>query len=427
MKSTSEGTAVPLRDVASDALATAGRAWLRLVLSAGTGLLSLGTLLLGIVIALLSLIGIGLVLLRPWLLLLRAVAELERRRIRALGVQAISPYEPLPRGWRAALTAVREDPSTRRDLMWLPLHATWGTAISLFGVQAGINVLTDLTFPLWAPLLPAGEATVLFGLVPLDAGTGWPLAVGLGLAWAVVFLVVTPFLVRACAAPGTRLLVPHPDLDLSARITQLTATRAAALDAHAKELRRLERALHDGAQNRLVGVAMLTGLARESLHRDPGTAEAMMERAHTAAEDALAELRAVVRSILPPVLAARGLEGAMTALAADCAVPCAVEVDVPVPCPASVEATAYFVAAEALTNVSRHSGADRAALTVRRTGDVLTVLVHDDGRGGARSDGSGGTGLAGIRQRAAAHDGRTRIESPPGGPTRVEVELPCGS
>lgn len=427
MTSANAGGAVPARHPVLRRLRAAGSAWLQLALSAGTALLALGTLLLGLGAALLCLVGVGLLLLRPWLRLLRVVAELERRRLRTLGLSMVSPYEPLPRGWRATLTAARQDPSTRRDLTWLALHATWGTALSLFGVQAGLNMIRDLTFPLWASWLPAEEATLLFGLVRVDEAGGGAVSVGLGLVWAIVFFVVNPHLVGPSASHGARLLPPHPGLDLSARITQLTATRAAALDAHAAELRRLERALHDGAQNRLVGVAMLTGLAQQAIGRDPAIAEAMMERAHTAAEEALAELRAVVRSILPPVLADRGLEGALAALAADCAVPCTVEVDIPVRLPASVEVTAYFVVAEALTNVSRHSGATRASLTARRRGDLLTVVIEDDGRGGAQLSSESGSGLAGIAQRVAAHDGTTQIVSPPGGPTWVEAELPCGS
>lgn len=403
------------------------RAWVHLVLAAGTGLFALCAVLLGLAVAVLSLIGLGLLLVRPWLALVRSIADLERARLRRLGHPMTPPYDPLPRGWRRAVEAVREDRATRRDLGWLVLHGTGGLVLAVIGVQSGTAMVTDLTSPLWARLLPRGEATVLLGLVQVDVGQGWIIALAAGLLAGIVFFVLTPLLDRATQETGLRLLSPHPDVDLSTRITQLTATRAAALDAHAVELRRIERALHDGAQNRLVGVAMLTGAARESVRQDPEMAEAMMERAHGAAEDALAELRGVVRSILPPVLADRGLQGALSALAAACAVPCTCEVEVAVRCPVSVESTAYFVAAEALTNVSRHSDASRAALEVRRTGDRLRVSVRDDGRGGARPGSSSGTGLAGIARRVAALDGTVQIDSPLGGPTLLEVELPCGS
>jgi signal transduction histidine kinase len=256
---------------------------------------------------------------------------------------------------------------------------------------------------------------------PLDA-----LAVSvLGLGWAALIVVLTGPLARLQAWPGRRLLSPAADADLSLRVAQLSATRAAALDAHATELRRIERSLHDGTQNRLVAVSVLLGAARRSLARDPATADAALGRAQEAVEQALAELRAVARSILPPVLADRGLAGAVAGLAASCGVPCRVDMDVPGRCAASVEATAYFVVAEALTNVSRHSAAAEVAVTVRRDGDRLVLRVHDDGRGGA--DESGGSGLAGIRRRVEAHDGLLTVRSPHGGPTTIQVELPCGS
>jgi signal transduction histidine kinase len=150
-----------------------------------------------------------------------------------------------------------------------------------------------------------------------------------------------------------------------------------------------------------------------------------MDRAQTAAEEALGELRTVARGILPPVLADRGLAGALDGLAAASGVACALDVDVPGRCAAAVEATAYFVVAEALTNVARHSGAGHAAVTVRRSGGRLLLRIDDDGRGGA--DEHGGSGLLGIRRRVAAHDGALALTSPPGGPTTLEVELPCGS
>ncbi|MGH3243579.1 MAG: sensor histidine kinase, partial [Spirillospora sp.] len=167
------------------------------------------------------------------------------------------------------------------------------------------------------------------------------------------------------------------------------------------------------------------GATRRALTRDPSTALAMLDRAHDAAEQALAELRSVARGILPPVLDDRGLAGALAGLAANCGVPCEADVDVPGRCAASVEATAYFVTAEALTNVSRHSRAQHARVTVRRKGAHLRLRIEDDGVGGA--DARGGSGIAGIRSRIEAHDGHLTLTSPPGGPTTLDVELPCGS
>lgn len=182
------------------------------------------------------------------------------------------------------------------------------------------------------------------------------------------------------------------------RVAELTATRAAALDAHATELRRIERSLHDGTRNRLVAVTVLLGAARRAVPRDPVAAEEILERAQDAAEQALAELRSVARGILPPVLEDRGLAGALTGLAATSVVSCQVDVDVPVRCAASVEATAYFAVAEALTNVSRHSGAGRAAVEVRLHEQRLFARVTDDGVGDAVE--GGGSGL--VRQPGSA-------------------------
>jgi signal transduction histidine kinase len=252
-----------------------------------------------------------------------------------------------------------------------------------------------------------------------------------GVGWIAIALGLTPAMARLQARGGRRLLAA-PGADLSLRVAELTATRAAALDAHAAELRRIERSLHDGSQNRLVAVTVLLGAARRALARaDPATADAVLEQAQQAAELALADLRAVARGILPPVLLDRGLAGALSGLAAACPVPCAVDVDVAGRCAASVEATAYFVVAEALTNVARHSGAGRATVTARHRGERLELLVTDDGKGGANpgrgADPGRGTGLAGIRGRIEAHDGTLTITSPPGGPTNLHVDLPCGS
>jgi len=234
-----------------------------------------------------------------------------------------------------------------------------------------------------------------------------------------------PGMARLQALPGRRLLSAGPDAYLSLRVAELTATRAAALDAHATELRRIERSLHDGTQNRLVNVTVLLGAARRMAARDPAGADEILERAQSAAEGALAELRSVSRSILPPVLDDRGLEGALNGLAADCPVPCRVDVDTPARCAVSVEATAYFIVAEALTNIAKHSHAQHATVTVHSHDGRLHLDITDDGRGGA--DEAGGSGLTGMRRRIAAHDGTLTLTSPPGGPTTLEVDLPCGS
>ncbi|MFI7542641.1 sensor histidine kinase [Actinoplanes sp. NPDC049599] len=396
------------------------RALRELLVGCGTALLALGALGWLAVVALTSLIGIGLPLLPGALRAVHKVADIERHRLSRRGPEVLSPG-PLPVRWRAAAA----DPDTRRELRWLVRHATVGLVLGGIGIQLPVWAVRDATFALWWRLLPAGERTPGLGLWTVDDWPGVVTVSLLGLCWAALTVGLSPALARLQSGPGRRLLAPGPETDLSLRIAELTATRAAALDAHATELRRIERSLHDGTQNRLVATTVLLGAARRMLARDPAEAEKLLERAQGSAEQALAELRAVARGILPPVLADRGLAGALSGLAAGCAVPCRVEVDVPARCAAAVESTAYFVVAEALTNIAKHSGARHAEVEARTRGARLRLRITDDGAGGAAE--TGGSGLVGIRRRIEALDGVLTLTSPPGGPTTLEVELPCGS
>jgi signal transduction histidine kinase len=383
----------------------------------GTAVLAFATLAWVVVVALLCLTGVGLLLAPGALRAVRAVADRERGRLSRWGPEVVPP-DPLPSGWLAAV----RDRTVHQELGWLVVHATFGLSVGLLALALPINAVQDLTFPLWWRLVPAGETPG----IPLWSVRTWPDAIAaglLGIAWLVAGVVAPPWLARVQAVPGRRLLTV--DVDLSLRVAQLTATRAAALDAHAVELRRIERSLHDGTQNRLVAVNVLLGAARRQLARDPSAADEILARAQDATEQALADLRSVARGILPPVLADRGLAGAIATLAGDSGVPCRVDVELPGRCAVSVEATAYFVVAEALTNVAKHSGASTATVTVRRSGDRLVLRVDDDGHGGA--DESRGSGLVGIRRRVEAYDGSLSLTSPAGGPTTMRVELPCGS
>lgn len=385
----------------------------------GTAVQAFAVLVWLVLVGLLCVVGVGLLLGRTVPRLVRSVADRERARLSRWGPEIIGPG-PAPTRVRAALG----DADVRRELRWVLGHGTLGLFLGLAGATLSLNGVEFVIYPLFWRALPPGNNSpgLVFWTVRTEPDA---LAVALvGVGMAVAFVLLGPSMARLQAWPGRRLLAPADDTDLSLRIAELSATRAAALDAHATELRRIERSLHDGAQNRLVAVTVLLGATRRALARDPSTAEAMLERAHDAAEQALAELRTVVRGILPPVLADRGLAGALSGLAADCGVPCRVDVDVPGRCAASVEATAYFVTAEALTNIAKHSRARHATVTVRRTGDRLSLRVEDDGVGGA--DGRAGSGIAGIRSRIEAHDGHLTLTSPPGGPTTLQVELPCG-
>jgi signal transduction histidine kinase len=211
---------------------------------------------------------------------------------------------------------------------------------------------------------------------------------------------------------------------LARRVEVLETTRTGAVDAQDAELRRIERDLHDGAQARLVALGMSLGLAEQRLATDPEGAQQLVAEARAGLGEALEELRDLARGIHPPVLSDRGLGAALATLADRSALPVTVTAGLDGRLPPAVESAAYFVAAEAIANAAKHSGAERIHVAVGRQGDVLAVEVADDGRGGA--DPAGG-GLTGLRRRVEALDGTLAVASPPGGPTVVRAELPCGS
>ena len=242
--------------------------------------------------------------------------------------------------------------------------------------------------------------------------TFWPVWPILGLA---VPLAVHAWLARDRS--GVR------EQELAQRVDVLTRTRRGALDIQAAELQRIERDLHDGAQARLVSVAMSLGLAESLLASKPTELPGLLTEARSTALAALDDLRMVMRGIQPPVLADRGLEGAIRALALDVAVPVAVGGTLPGRPPVPVESAVYFTAAECLANVVKHSGATAAWVEMRYGAGLLSVTVGDNGRGGARLD--GGTGLRGVAGRLESFDGALALSSPPGGPTTVTMEVPC--
>jgi signal transduction histidine kinase len=209
---------------------------------------------------------------------------------------------------------------------------------------------------------------------------------------------------------------------LGARVVELESDRGVVVDTAAADLRRIERDLHDGAQARLVALAMDLGVAREKLTEDPREAARMVDSAHGEVKTALRELRDLARGIHPAVLTDRGLDAALSAVAARCAVPVVVEVDLPArPVPA-IEGIVYFTVSELLQNVSKHAGASRAVVDVWKVEGRLMLQVSDDGMGGA--DAGAGSGLAGLAERLGAVDGVLVVDSPAGGPTRVTAELP---
>jgi signal transduction histidine kinase len=302
-------------------------------------------------------------------------------------------------------------------LLRLPVSAV---ALTL-SVAAWAAGLVLLTLPLYNSSLPSGGAELGHEVV-----RGTPAMAASAVAGLVVLL-VAPQLTRAFAtadaALARRLL--GPPSDLAARVEELETSRERVVDAAEAERKRIECDLHDGAQQRLVALAMDLGLAKERFADDPDAAAELVDQAHVQAKQALTELRSLVRGMHPPVLTERGLDAALSGLAALCPVPVEVHVDVPVRPKASVEAVAYFVVAEALTNVAKHSRASHAKVMVEGRGypGTLTVMVSDDGIGGADA---GSPGLAGLADRVSGVDGRLSVESPSGGPTIIAAELPCG-
>jgi len=248
---------------------------------------------------------------------------------------------------------------------------------------------------------------------------------------AAALLLAAPWLARLVAradeAAARALLGPSRSEALALRVESLARSRADILTATDAERRRIERDLHDGTQQRLVSLAMNLGMARTRLTDAPQAALQAIADAHDEALLALSELRDFIRGLHPAVLNDRGLAAALSGLAARAPLPVRLDVDIPRPAAASIEAVAYFIVSEALTNVAKHAQATRAEVTVVRDGDLLRIEVTDDGRGGAVLAHRDGTGLAGLAQRAAAVDGTLAIDSPPGGPTVIAVELPCES
>jgi signal transduction histidine kinase len=262
----------------------------------------------------------------------------------------------------------------------------------------------------------------------LDAGLPRPWLVAAAVVVGVIVLPAAPrvtlALATADAAVARYLIGPGSQADMTVRIGELERSRARVVGSADAERRRIERDLHDGAQQRLVSLAMNLGRARARFADDPDGARIIIDQAHEEAKQALTELRNLVRGVHPPVLSDRGLDAAISGLAALSPVPVAVRASLPDRPPASAEAIAYFVVAEALTNVAKHARATRAEVEVSRHGDVLRVLIRDDGAGGADPYGQG---LAGLADRLAGVDGRLSVRSPAGGPTVIEAELPCGS
>ncbi|MFI8424007.1 sensor domain-containing protein [Streptomyces sp. NPDC085479] len=363
----------------------------------------------------------------PWAIRpLRSLADAERRRTeRRLGRPVRRSYPTLQGSARRQSLQLLRSSGTGKDVAWMLLHGMVGLILPVLVLGALFSLLLTLSIPLWWWTLPSGTLTLL--AAPL---TTWLQAIVLSAVCVWIFVLLFLWLAPAAALLETRVaeMLLGNWTGAGRRIEELTASRAGALQAHEAELRRIERDLHDGTQAQLVAVAMRLGLADRRFDKDPAGARKLILDARTTVDEALVQLRTVIRGIHPPILSDRGLNGAIRALAAGRTIP--VALDLPDPArrpPAAVEAAAYFVVAEALTNIARHSEARQARVSLRYERTGLRVLVQDDGRGGAVPGSGTGSGLAGVRQRVAALDGTTRIDSPVGSGTTIEVVLPCGS
>jgi signal transduction histidine kinase len=323
------------------------------------------------------------------------------------------------------VTVVPRPVAVRRYLRWLVVHVATGLPIGLVAALCLGNLLFAAAAAVLWPVFPASDPPRLLIEVPV---TSWGRALALGLpqiaGLAALAYWIFPVLAGMHARISLAMLAPSAAERLADRVALLTRTRTDVLEAHGAELRRIERDLHDGTQARLVAIAMRLAMARQALPDDPQLVARFLREAHDGVEEAMTELRDVIQTIYPPILADRGLAGALKTLAHRGGVPTQVDIGELGQVPAAVEAVAYFAVTEALTNVAKHSHATAAAVRARRAGDRLSVTISDDGTGGA--DEARGTGLAGIRRRAQALDGTVTVTSPDGGPTGVTVELPCG-
>ncbi|MFE9993697.1 sensor histidine kinase [Streptomyces avermitilis] len=380
----------------------------------------------GLPLALPAAAALWLALRAPWktgtalllmLLASGALTALQRGRFWSL-LELDVPRVPAPAPWytwRGVTGRLRAESTWRQcgyHLVAAPLAAVGGVVV----VAAwGVGLVCTLVLSwLWAVPLRASMPDWSRQYVPLTV---------LG----VLLLLLTPWVaaavVRLDTGAAAALLGPSRAGELRRRVEDLAVSRAGALDAADAERRRIERDLHDGAQQRLVSLAMNLGLARATLTDLPPEARRVIDEAHREAKEAIEELDNLVRGLHPAVLDDRGLDAALSGIAARAPLPVELTVDMAERPSPTVEAVAYFVVSETLTNVAKHARATRVGVRLRRRADRLRITVHDDGTGGA--DPAHGTGLAGLVKRVGSVDGTIEIDSPQGGPTVITVELPC--
>lgn len=367
-----------------------------------------------------------------WLTLVmtRGLARLERSRASTYRQAIDDPVAALAGSnwWRRFVERLRSR-ARWREVAYLIVQ--FPVAVLSFSLvsAAWCGAMAMLALPATVRTMPGDAAR--FWFFDLSAGGAGPVIAGLiGLLGLVA---VAPLVTIGAAevqwALANRLLGPTESERLAAQIAVAQTQRVAAVDSAEAERRRIERDLHDGAQQRLVALAATLGAARERLDANPSgsdpAAREMVTAAHEEAKAALGEIRDLVRGIHPVILEDRGIDAALSAVIARSPVPVTLDVQLSERPPAAVESAAYFVVSEALTNVARHSGATRAKVSIAMANNRLVVEITDNGHGGA--DASKGTGLSGLRERVAGMGGTSHVISPEGGPTTILVELPCAS
>lgn len=359
----------------------------------------------------------------------RGFAHVERSRLRHMQfVDALTPrYQKAAHGagWLRRAVAPLLDPQSWLDVVWAVVSfatsiITFVVTVVWWSVAAG-----GLTYWFWQRWIPFDDDSETLAEI-LGFGKGRNPESVLMLVIGVVALLTLPFVMRLVALVQSSLarVMLSSRAALQQEMTRLEDTREAARLAEAGSLRRLERDIHDGPQQRLVRLGMDLGRARKQVDKDPETARNIIDAALVQARETVDELRSLSRGIAPPILVDRGLVAALRELVSRSTVPVTTEIGDLGDLPPHVETAAYFVASEALTNVAKHSRADLARLEVTRADGQLVVTVFDNGVGGA--DLAKGHGLAGLDQRVRAADGRLTVSSPAGGPTTIRAEVACG-
>ncbi|GAA3002616.1 histidine kinase [Microbacterium aurantiacum] len=381
--------------------------------------------LLGVGIGLVPVIGIGLLLLLGFVYGLFALAFLEYARVDGLydlSLPAVRPRtsgRPGFGGFLRTIWAQFTDP-----LMWRGVASAAVATVLGFIVLAAASILVSGIAVAFSPLYADGADAVRLERTPFDI----PVSLGVPLGLLAVLLsaaaIVGVALLHGVIARA--ILVPSREGALAEQARTSSAQRAGAVRAADLERTRIERDLHDGVQPRLVSVGMTLGLAQQKIDSDPDAAKTLLAEAHTSTKAAITELRQLARGIHTSVLDDRGLDAALSALAARSHVPVALDVRIDERCSKTAETAAYFVIAEALTNAAKHSRASECRVVVRqREGGILWARVEDNGIGGARIVPGGG--LDGIANRVLGAGGEFRLDSPVCGPTALEVSIPCAS